>query len=113
MTSSETVTGAVNFDRLNVTRKTSELFSPDRRLSCFSDSSSGIRIKKQIDEVRIANAGLATKKSQLTSIPAILKAIKDGVIKLVPIEDRFIVRVGIVRRGVVAADSQPAAGRGR
>jgi hypothetical protein len=71
------------------------------------------RIKRQIEEVRIANAGLKTKKAQLTSIPAITKAIKDGVVKLVPIEDRFIVHVGTMRHGVAVADPQPATGRGR
>lgn len=71
------------------------------------------RIKKQITEVKTAIAGLQTKKAQLTAIPAITKAIKDGFVKLVPIEDRFIVHVGAMRRGVAATDSQSAAGRGR
>ena len=71
------------------------------------------QIKKHIEDARIANAALTTRKAQFTSIPAITKAIKDGTIKLVPIEDRFIVHVGTVRHGVAAADSQPAAGRGR
>ena len=71
------------------------------------------RIKRQIQEVKTASAGLMTKKIQLTSIPAITKAIKDGVIKLVPIEDRFIVRVGAGTRQVAAADSKISAERAR
>ena len=71
------------------------------------------RIKRQIQEIKTANAGLTTKKAQLTSIPAITKAIADGVVKLVPIEDRFIVHVGTVRRGVAVADFQTTTERGR
>ena len=70
-------------------------------------------IKIKIAEAHTASEGLKTKKAQLTSIPAIQKAIKDGFVKLVPIEERFIVHVGAMKAGVAAADAPFAAGRGR
>lgn len=70
-------------------------------------------IRGKIVEARTASEGLKTKKALLTSIPAIQKSIKEGFVKLVPIEERFIVHVGAMRGGVAAADSPSAAGRGR
>jgi hypothetical protein len=77
---------------------------------------SGERLKRlagQLAEINIKNEALQTRKDQLTSTPALQKAIKDGFIRLVKIEDRFVLHVGASRRGVAATSPQAAPGGAR
>ena len=64
------------------------------------------RLQKEFAEVNIKNEALQTKKDQLTSTPALQKAIKDGFVKLVKIEDQFVVHVGTAGRRVAVASSE-------
>ena len=58
------------------------------------------RLRKELSTVNTSNEALRTKKEQLTSLPALKKAIADGVIKLKPIEESFVVNVPAARRTV-------------
>ena len=58
------------------------------------------RVRRELNEVNTSNEALRTKKEQLTSLPALKKAIADGVIKLKPIEESFVVNVPAARRTV-------------
>lgn len=66
------------------------------------------RLDRQLADIKIKNEALQTRKDQLTSPPALQKAIKDGFIKLVKIEDRFVLHVGAQRSGVAATTPQAA-----
>ena len=57
-------------------------------------------LKKKISAANTSNESLRTKKEQLTSITSLKKAIADGVIKLKPIEDSFVVSVPASRVAV-------------
>ena len=58
------------------------------------------RLRKELSVVNTSNESLRTRKEQLTSLPALKKAIADGVIKLKPIEESFVVNVPAARRTV-------------
>jgi hypothetical protein len=64
------------------------------------------RIRKELGAVNTSNELLRTRKDQLTSLPALKKAIADGVIKLKPIEESFVVNVPAARRAVAVADAE-------
>ncbi|MEO6788045.1 MAG: hypothetical protein ABI318_18115 [Chthoniobacteraceae bacterium] len=64
------------------------------------------RIHKELSAVNTSNESLRTRKNQLTSLPALKKAIADGVIKLKPIEEAFVVNVPAARHAVAAADAE-------
>ena len=66
------------------------------------------RLKKDLAELTIKNEGLLAKKDVLTSPPKLEALIRNGTLKLKPIDDKFVVRIGPVRRGVAVADAQPA-----
>lgn len=74
------------------------------RLSC---------IRKELVEVTTINEALLTRKNQLTSLPALKKAIADGVIKLKPIEESFVVNVPPGRRTVALTTASAGAEEGR
>ena len=71
------------------------------------------KLRKELNAVNTSNEALRTKKEQLTSLPALKKAIADGVIKLKPIEESFIVNVPAARRTVAAATPLADAEGGR
>lgn len=71
------------------------------------------RLRKDFAEVNTSNEALRTKKNQLTSLPALKKAIADGVIKLKPIEDSFVVNVPAAPRTVAVSTSLLDAEEGR
>lgn len=58
------------------------------------------KLRKELNAVNTSNEALRTKKDQLTSLPALKKAIADGVIKLKPIEEAFVVNVPAAPRTV-------------
>ena len=68
-------------------------------------------MRKHINAANISNESLRTKKEQITSITALKKAIADGVIKLKPIEDSFVVNVPATRVAVTSATSSAEEGR--
>ena len=70
------------------------------------------RLRKELNEVNTSNEALHTKKNTLTSLPALKKAIADGVIKLKPIDEAFVVNVP-VRRTVAVTVSLADAEEGR
>ena len=59
------------------------------------------RLRKELTAVNTSNEALRTRKEQLTSLPALKKAIADGVIKLKPIEESFVVNVPARRTAAV------------
>jgi hypothetical protein len=58
------------------------------------------RLEKELIDLNIKNEAFQTKKDQLTSVPALRKALEKKVIHLMPIEDRFVVNVGQSRPAV-------------
>jgi hypothetical protein len=71
------------------------------------------RIRNELTELSIKIEALQTRKTQLTSAPALQQAIKVGTIKLVPIEARVVVDVGSHQRRVATAETRIAAPGGR
>ena len=71
------------------------------------------RLRKELNAVTTSNESLRTKKEQLTSLPALKKAIADGVIKLKPIEESFVVNVPAARRTVAVSFPLADAEEGR
>jgi len=71
------------------------------------------RLRKELSAVNTSNEALRTKKERLTSLPALKKAIADGVIKLKPIEESFVVNVPAVRRAVAVSIPLADAEEGR
>jgi hypothetical protein len=71
------------------------------------------KLRKELSAVNTSNESLRTRKEQLTSAPALKKAIADGVIKLRPIEDSFVVNVPAVRRTVAVTTPLADAEEGR
>jgi hypothetical protein len=61
------------------------------------------RLRKELNVVNTSNEALRTKKEQLTSLPALKKAIADGVIKLKPIDEAFVVNVPASPRTVAVS----------
>jgi uncharacterized protein YoxC len=61
------------------------------------------KLRKETTAVKSSNESLRTKKEQLTSLPALKKAIADGVIKLKPIEESFVVNVPAGRHAVAVS----------
>ena len=70
------------------------------------------KLRKELNAVNTSNESLRTKKEQLTSLPALKKAIADGVIKLKPIEESFVVNVP-ARRTVAVSMPLTEAEEGR
>jgi len=70
-------------------------------------------LRARIDEMANSNDYLKTQKKKLTAAPALEKAIKDGFIKLVPIEQRFVLSIPANRRVVASAAVMPASEEGR
>ena len=64
------------------------------------------KIRRDLSAVNASNETLKSKREQLTSITALKKAIADGVIKLKPIDDSFVVTVPPARRTVAVADTE-------
>ena len=71
------------------------------------------RLRRELTAVNTSNEALRTKKDQLTSVPALTRAIQEGVIRMVPIEDRFVVTVPASRRSVATLVSLPDIGEDR
>jgi hypothetical protein len=71
------------------------------------------RFRNDLAELKIRNEALQTRKTQLTSTPALQAAIADGTIKLIPIESRVIVDVSLTQGRVATASSQSAVEGGR
>ncbi len=71
------------------------------------------KLRKEIITANTSNEALRTKKEQLTSLPALKKAIADGVIKLKPIEESSVVNVPAARRAVASATVMADAEGGR
>ena len=71
------------------------------------------KLRKEIEKLTTGNQALLTKKEQLTSLPALKKAIADGVIKLKPIDESFVVNVPAARRAVAATMPRADAEEGR
>ncbi len=71
------------------------------------------KLRKEISVMNTSNESLRTKKEQLTSLPALKKAIADGVIKLKPIDESSVVNVPATRRTVAAAAVMADAEGGR
>jgi len=67
------------------------------------------RLQKELTEISSKNEAFQTRKDQMTSTPELQKAIKDRVIKLVKIEEKFVVNVGAARRAVATNVTEPAA----
>ena len=65
------------------------------------------RLEKELNEFSIKNEAFETKKNQLTSSPALRKALDKKVIKLMPIEDRFVVNVGQRPAVATVVDTKP------
>ena len=70
-------------------------------------------LRKKISAANTGNVALRTKREQLTSLPSLKKAIADGVIKLKPIEDAFVVNVPAARSAVAVAAPRVDAEEGR
>jgi hypothetical protein len=70
-------------------------------------------LRKKINAANTGNVALQTKREQLTSLPALKKAIADGIIKLKPIEDSFVVNVPASHSAVAAATPRAGAEEGR
>lgn len=68
-------------------------------------------LRKKIISTSTGNVALRTKREQLTSLPALKKAIADGFIRLKPIEESFVVNVPASR--VAAITPRSGAGEGR
>lgn len=71
------------------------------------------RLRNELAELTIRNEALQTKKTELTSAPALQAAINRGIIKLIPIETKFVVDVGMSQQKVAAADPRSAVPGGR
>lgn len=69
--------------------------------------------RKKLADLSTNNESLRTMKNQLTAIPALQKAIRAGVIKLQPIDKRFVLNVPANRRVVAAATVMPITEGGR
>ncbi len=70
-------------------------------------------LRKRITAAETGNQALLTKREQLISLPALKKAIADGVIKLKPIDEAFVVNVSTPRPSVVAITPRADAEEGR
>ena len=69
-------------------------------------------LEKELTEFNIKNAAFETTKKQLTSVPALRKALDKKIIHLIPIEDRFVVNVGQPRPTVATlVETQPVEDR--
>ena len=64
------------------------------------------RLRKELNAVVTSNESLRTKKNQLTALPALKKAIADGVIKLKPIDEAVVVNIPAARHIVAVIDSE-------
>lgn len=71
------------------------------------------KLRREINILNTRNEDLKTKKEQLTSLPALKKAIADGVIKLKPIEESSVVYVNSAGRSVAANNRQTVSGEER
>ena len=69
--------------------------------------------RKKLADLNTNNESLRTTKKLLTSIPALQKAIRAGVIKLQPIDKRFVLNVPANRHVVAAANMMPDGEGGR
>jgi len=70
-------------------------------------------LRKELREFTTSNESLRTEKNKLTSIPALKEAIRKGVIKLKPIESRFVLNVPADRRSVAAHAARTGSEGGR
>ncbi len=61
------------------------------------------RLRIELAKLNTGNESLRTRKEQLTSLPALKKAIAAGVIKLVPIDDKSPVVNVTIRRSVAVS----------
>lgn len=68
-------------------------------------------LRKKINATNTSNVALRTKREQLTSLPALKKAITDGVIKLKPIEESFVVNVPVSRVAAITPRADAEEGR--
>jgi hypothetical protein len=71
------------------------------------------RLNKELQEIEIKNEAFRTRRDQLISPPALAKAIKEGFVKVVPIEEKFVIQVGAPKHRVATANPQPARGGAR
>jgi hypothetical protein len=71
------------------------------------------RLRRELAELNTSNEALRTTKNQLTSIPALKKAIAGGIIDLKPIEPRFVLNVPADRRTVANTVALPGFEGGR
>ena len=68
-------------------------------------------LRRKISATSTTNQSLRTKREQLTSLPALKKAIADGTIKLKPIDESFVVNVPAARVAVTIPRADAEGGR--
>lgn len=61
------------------------------------------RLEKELAELSNKNEALQTKKDQLTSVPALQKAVSKGFVNLVKIDEKCVVNVSQPRSSVAIA----------
>ena len=64
------------------------------------------RLEKELAELSNKNEALQTKKDQLTSVPALQKAVSKGFVNLVKIDEKFVVNVSRPRPSVAVAEKE-------
>jgi hypothetical protein len=70
-------------------------------------------LRKKVTAANTGNQALRTRREQLISLPALKKAIADGVVKLKPIDEAFVVNVSAPRISVAAIIPRVDAEEGR
>ncbi len=64
------------------------------------------RLETELAELNNKNEALQTKKDQLTSVPALQKAVSKGFVNLVKIDEKFVVNASHPRRAVAVAEKE-------
>lgn len=83
------------------------------KLQTVQDGQRLTRVFKELNDVNIKNEALRTKRDQLTSLQALTQAIKTEFVKVVPIDEKYVIHVGASKHRVAVADSHPARGGAR
>ncbi len=64
------------------------------------------RLETELAELSNKNEALQTKKDQLTSVPALQKAVSKGFVSLVKVDEKFVVNVSHPRPAVAIAEKE-------
>lgn len=64
------------------------------------------RLEVELAELSNKNEALQTKKDQLTSVPALQKAVNKGFVNLMKIDEKFVVNVSHPRPAVAIAEKE-------